>query len=236
MKNFIQEFDDKNLYLENCIGVIKKKTLEKKDLEEKVHLRQIKLEDIFKENYSFFYSHHFQMQSNRFKNVSECLLELIRTINTNQSSSEYVSIRNNSPLVNHLLIDFKVDEFFKTSVDQAQMSNSFKVIFNDYLRFGINEKSKAFVFESLLNSYVLLNQKLKNISKSDSNLAICNSTENLTSEYKKSLNQCINNDRSTLEKYLNEILKRISVLDEKYNVSFINEVNKYLYFNYNIIF
>ena len=188
---------------------------------------------MFKENCSFFHSHYFHIQTNQSKNTSECLLELIRTLNSNQSSSEYASIRINSPLVNNLLIDFKVDEFFRTSLDQAQISNSFKSFLNDHLMFGSNLKSKAFVFENVLNSYILLKQKLKYISKSDSNYTICNGSENLTAEYKKILNQCINNDRNNLEKYIKEILKRISILNEKYNLDFINEVY-FNFLNYNL--
>jgi hypothetical protein len=191
---------------------------------------------MFKENYSFFHSHYFQMHSNQSKNVSECLLELIRALNSNQTSNEYALIKNNSPLINNLLIDFKIDEFFRTSFDQIQISTSFKSFLNDCLAFNLNLKSKAFIYENLLDSFILLKQKLNYISKIDSNYAICNSSENLTSEFKSLLNQCINNDRNNVEKYLSEILKRISILNEKYNLNFINEVNIIFFYRFYIYF
>ena len=57
-----------------------------------------------------------------------------------------------------------------------------------------------------------------------------NSSEHLTDEYRTLLKQCVKNDKYNQNKYLNEILKRITLFNEKYNLEYFNQVNFLIFF------
>ena len=224
MKKLIQEFEGEHRNLESAFeSTIRKKNDERRDVENKIHLRQVKLDEMFKENYSFFHSHYLQMVCSQSKSMSESLLEFIRTFNSNQSSNEYAVFRNSSILLNNLLFDFKLDNLLKTS-EQVQLLNSFKSIFKNHSILNSDLKSQAFIFESLFNSYCLIKQKLNDVHSFNSIELICNSSENLVKDYEVLLAKCVNNDRLNLDKYLAEIQKRLSIFNGKYNLDFIIEV------------
>lgn len=197
---------------------------ERRNLNEKVKLMQIQLEDLYRENYNFACSLLFKITSNQFKNNSELLFDLIRTFNLNQSNNEYLAIMKSSILLNNYLFDFKIEDFLKTS-NQIQISSAFKNILKEYFLFSINLKSKAFIFENLLNSYEQLKQKSKDMYKININYILLNESENFIQEYRSIFKICIKKDKNNLGKYLGEILKRNNMFVEKYNTDYFIKVN-----------
>ena len=227
--NLIHDFEQEISHLEKSFEIIKRKTNERKDIKHRVELKQIQLEDSFKENSAFLYSHYFKMISNQIKSVSELLYEQIRTFSSNQASNEYAAVKNSSTLLNNILFDFKIEDFFKAT-NRIQISISFKGILKENDMFSVNLKSKAFLFEHLYNTYIQIKQKSKEMQTMNSICQLGNSSEHLTDEYRTLLKQCVKNDKYNQNKYLNEILKRITLFNEKYNLEYFNQVNFLIFF------
>jgi hypothetical protein len=214
-KRLNQEFERKNFILENQTQEMSKLAKDRSHKLTQLNLTQIKLEDLLRENSDFFHSHHFAIHANQIQQSSASLLELLRIF---LNSPIYAAIRNGEiQRLSSVSLDIRVDHAFLGNGNRSFAQFKFPTFLA-----SAAAKSPAFILEVLVK---IMGESLQKIGdlytgrlKFDDN-----SNESTLVEYLDLLRRAVRADNDNVERYLNEILKRISTLSEKFNLDFFNE-------------